>query len=117
MTYQELIDTREIDGFTIKTFAQAEDMAVRGNCIASGDDKYDTRVENRIIKRLDNGDLSAWFCARVVAYKAGVELAEDYLGGCSYKSFKDFLKAGDYHSDMIATVIDRAKETIAAINA
>lgn len=72
-----------------------EDVPVRGNASASGDDAFDKRVEDEIIARLEAGDMSAWFCAKVTAY---VELpcpilhgvhtlaGVDYLGCCSYAS-------------------------------
>ena len=40
-----------------------------------------------------SGDPAAWFCTcvRVVNKETGLELGCDYLGGCSYRSFDDFV--------------------------
>lgn len=76
-----------------------EDIPVKGNAMCSGDDKLDMEVENEIIERLNNGDLSAWFCAKVTAEYLGFKYS-DYLGACSYRSFAEFIN-GDYYADMI----------------
>lgn len=56
------------------------------------------------------------FCAKVTAWAAGIELASDYLGGCIYPSHEDFYKAeGDYFDDMVANVIEKAKEELPKI--
>lgn len=51
----------------------------------------------------------AWFVARVQAFRAGVELASDYLGGCLYDAPEDFVTARDYYEDMVRTVIEKAR--------
>jgi hypothetical protein len=53
-----------------------------------------------------------WFVARVQAFRAGVELAVDYLGGCLYDSPAEFVKAGDYYADMVETVTGEAQAKI-----
>jgi hypothetical protein len=57
-----------------------------------------------------------WFVAMITASKNGVELADEYLGGCCYASFDDFTQC-DYFHDMVETAIDVAKQTIAALAA
>lgn len=64
----------------------------------------DTKCEDEILARLDRGDLSAWFSAKVECVISTPDGSEyrgtDYLGACSYASVKDFVQAGDYYSDM-----------------
>jgi len=87
-----------------------------------------------------SGDPAAWFCAavRVVNKKTGIELGSDVLGGCSYKSFRDFysghrdrdpanrntlaMKAKNvvichYFPDMVSQAIDNARDTLANLAA
>ncbi len=51
------------------------------------------------------------FCANVSAYKAGVRLADDVLGGCIYGSEEEFYTthAKDYFEGMCDTVTEQAK--------
>lgn len=46
---------------------ESEDMSVRGNAMASGDDLADKEVEDHIIARLNQGDVGAWCCIKVTA--------------------------------------------------
>ncbi len=109
--YEELINTEEKDGFTIRFYACEETDSPKGH-FASGDDKAD----EEIIKLIRDGKLT-WFCAKVTASKNGIELASDYLGACCYLSAKEFLDGDGYYSDMRETVIKEAKETIAKLYA
>jgi len=52
-----------------------------------------------------------WFTARVQAFKNGIELGTDYLGGCLYESSLQFIKDG-YYSDMVESAIKEAKTNI-----
>jgi hypothetical protein len=63
--------------------------------------------------KIDSGQL-LWFVARVEAYRHGVLLASDYLGGCMYDSIKDFIADG-YYEDMVSNVVREAKETLAKL--
>lgn len=58
-----------------------------------------------------NSGRCLWFTARVQAFRVGVELAVDYLGGCMYKSTEEFM-ADAYYTDMIDNVIRDASEKI-----
>jgi hypothetical protein len=51
----------------------------------------------------ENGNPYAWFSAKVTVKYKSFE-ATDYLGGCSYKSAKDF-KNGGYYWDMVTTCV------------
>jgi hypothetical protein len=105
MTYWEEISRETVDGFDIVFSVAAEDMHPR--------DSFDMEPEElaQLCEDIDRGRYS-WFIARVQAFRAGVELAADYLGGCLYDSPADFVKAGDYYADMVDTVKREARETI-----
>lgn len=47
------------------------------------------------------------FMARVTARRAGIELAETFLGGCIYEKYTDFINEG-YYSDLRGEVIKAA---------
>lgn len=91
--------------------AEQDDIQVRGNALASGDDELDTKTENEILERLENGDIWAWAHVVVKAKWEGHE-GEDSLGGCSYKSEEDFVQAGDYYNDMKDVALDDLKTNV-----
>lgn len=88
--------TREID-YRIEVLP--EDIEVRGNLIASGDETYDRNLENEVLARLERGDEWAWCVVRVIASADGFE-GDAYLGGCSYRDEADFKAPGGYFEDM-----------------
>lgn len=108
MSY-ETIKTEDIRGFHIVFSAAPEDTHPRN----SFDDSCH-EIED-ICRKIDNGTY-VWFVARVQAYRHGVLLASDYLGGCLYDSFEDFMQEGGYYEDMVNTVISEAKQTLAALS-
>lgn len=58
-----------------------------------------------------------WFVAMVTASKNGVELAEDYLGGCCYETFEAFMEPDGYFDDMVDEAISMARQNIADLAA
>jgi len=66
--YSELLDkwTNE-DGIEFTLEAVEEDIPIRGNAIASGDDEADAKLEAEIIESYENGNLFAWCSLHVVA--------------------------------------------------
>ena len=50
---------------SISLNAEPEPVPVRGNAMASGDDQLDQEVEDRILARLDAGDVWAWAAVTV----------------------------------------------------
>lgn len=107
---------------TYRLVVEPEDIPVRGNAQASGDDAYDRQVEDAIIRRLDNGDVWAWACVTVIAECEGFK-GYDTLGGCSYADEEDF-KRGPYYEDMCEVAranleadIARTRERLARIGA
>lgn len=89
---------------------QEEDVPVRGNALASGDDALDKECEDKIIERLNQGDLSAWFCAKVTAECFGFK-ESTYLGACSYDSFEQF-QSDEYYKQMIDDVLSELANTL-----
>lgn len=108
MDYFETIHTETLNGFDIVFSAAPETQAPDWD-FQDEEDKADT------LRRIHNGDL-AWFVARVQAYKEGVLLAEDHLGGCLYDSCMQFVKDA-YYSDMVMSVSNEARETIKRLSA
>lgn len=89
-----------------------DDIAVRGNAMASGDNAADKECEDAIIARLEAGDLWAWCCVEVRATYKGHE-ASDTLGCCSYIDEKDF-RSDAYFKDMCNTALERLNDDLAA---
>jgi hypothetical protein len=89
---------------TVELFARQDDIPVRGNALASGDDAEDKRCEDAILARLDRGDEWAWACVEVRASFEGWK-ASDFLGACSYDSESDFRQPGGYFEDMRETAL------------
>lgn len=52
-----------------------------------------------------------WFVACVTASKHGIELADEYLGGCCYESAESFMDC-PYFDDMVAEAISIAQQNI-----
>jgi hypothetical protein len=96
-----------IDGFTIRLYALDEHMHPRDSFDDSCCDIDD------ICDKIDRG-VYEWFCAKVTASKVGIELADDYLGGCLYESFQEFINDA-YFDDMKTRVISEAKEKLAEL--
>lgn len=91
-----------------------DDMPVRGNAMASGDDAADKAYEDEILKRLEYGDVWAWSLVTITAKWKGWEV-HDTLGACCYLSEEDFKKPGGYFDDM-KTVALHELNNLLAIN-
>jgi hypothetical protein len=53
------------------------------------------------------------FVAKVTAKFEGIELATDYLGGCIYESFEEFInQKDDYFDQMVNQVVKDGKEEL-----
>ena len=105
MTSWEKIDERTVDGFTIVTSVAPEDSDPR--------DSFDIDADE-IFRKIEAG-IYVWFVAKVAAFKNGVELASDFLGGCCYESAQAFISEDGYHPDMIAEAIRGAKAKLAEL--
>ena len=105
MSHWELINTETRNGFTIHAYAAPEDT--------DPNDHFDDNGESA--EAINNG-VFEWFMVKVTASKAGVKLAEDYLGGCCYANVADFISEPDsYYADMVIGVTDEAKDKIAEL--
>jgi len=62
---------------------------------------------------------SVLFVAAVIAEheKTGIELGSDYLGGCFYKSYQDFIDNSEYIPDMINSARLEAAKTLKLLGA
>lgn len=72
------------DEVTFEVTIEPEHIEVRGNAMCSGDSRYDKRVEDRILRDLDNGYQEVWCCLVVTAEWEGIK-GRDTLGCCSFR--------------------------------
>lgn len=105
MNNYENIHKETVQGFDIVFSVTYENSHPR-DCF-----DFEEEEMRELCEKIDNGVYS-WFIARVQAYKNGVLLGDDYLGGCLYDSPMQFVKDSDYYSDMVENVIQEARKTI-----
>jgi hypothetical protein len=82
-----------------------EDLPVKGNACPD-----DPAYEKEIIKRLNRGDIAAWFCAKVecrIEENDRVFIGTDYLGANSYANEKEF-ESSDVIEDMKKEALSEA---------
>ena len=72
------------DEVTFEVTIEPEHTEVRGNAMCSGDSRYDKRVEDRILRDLENGYQEVWCCLVVKATWEGIT-GRDTLGCCSFR--------------------------------
>ena len=89
----------------IELFIQPEEIPVRENALASGDDAEDREMEDSILSRLDAGEDWAWCSVTVRVTLPCGRFAEDHLGCCSYDDERDF-RAGGYFEDMVSNCME-----------
>ena len=65
-----------------------------------------------------------WFCAKITAYRAGLELGNAYLGACCYKDLQEVLGNGGigsvlsgYGPQMVEEALEEARSTIKTLTA
>ena len=90
-----------------------DNLPLKGNVMASGDDKVDAEAETEVAAQLAAGNLWAW-ChvvvrAEVTAAGGSRFVGFDSLGACSYKSESDFREPGGYFDDMKRAALDDLK--------
>jgi hypothetical protein len=105
MRHYETIHTEDARGFHIVFSVAPEDFHPR-DCFDYGENEL-----LEVCDKIDRG-IYSWFCARVEAYKGGILLASDYLGGCLYDSPMHFVKESDYYCDMVDTAVQEAKNAL-----
>lgn len=102
----DLRHTEEREGFTIKLYTTPE--------LEQPDwDMTEDELE-QLLYDINSGELK-YFCAKVTAEKLGIKLASDYLGGCCYKSIEIFMQPDGYYPEMVNTVLQEAKKTLASL--
>jgi len=97
---------------TFELTVEQDDIPVKGNALASGDDLADRECENEILHRLDQGDVWAWAHVTVTARWKGWS-ASDSLGACSYASEQDF-RGDAYFADLKSEALASLNETLQA---
>ena len=107
--HYETIHTETAAGFDI-VFSVAPETDAPDWDFDSEEDRQD------LIDRINDGRL-AWFVARVQAFKNGILLGTDYLGGCCYDSPMQFVNASDYYGDMVENVVAEAREALEQLTA
>ena len=103
-----LIHSETVDGLDIRFYATPSDIDPRG--------QFDFDGADEVIQGIQDGRYE-WFDAKIAAFKNGIELASDYLGGCCYETFATFVTDGGYYDEMRQTVINEARQAIVALAA
>jgi len=77
---------------------------------------YEEEENQAIADKYNSGNMAAWFCAKVTVKYRDIE-ETDYLGCCSYNSFKEFTATDNgYYMDMINQCIDEINREVQSIN-
>ena len=77
---------------------------------------FDSEADKQnTLNRINNGDL-VYFVARVQAFKNGILLGTDYLGGCCYDNHMQFVIDSYHYADMVKIVVADAHKTIIKLN-
>jgi len=111
---QITITVPEIKDVEFTLTCHPEDTQVRGN-VSAIDPETDKRLEDGIIRQLNNGNVWAWCIVEIKAKWKGLE-GIDILGGCSYKSEKDFIKNSGYYEDMKQTAYNDLISNLEELN-
>jgi hypothetical protein len=81
---------------TYKIEVEQDDTRIRGNLCCTDDDEQDTKEENEVFRRLDNGDIYAWCLIKVTA-TFGRFSHSDYLVGNSLKDGSEVEEQVEFH--------------------
>ena len=100
---------KTVENFDIYFSAEPEYESIEG---LFPDDSKEQVTDT--VNKIESGDL-VYFCAKVTAFKNGIELASDYLGGCIYESEQSFIDSSDYFPDMVNTAVRESKEMISSL--
>jgi hypothetical protein len=102
--YYDTIAEFERDGYDIIVDKSWEDLNPR--------DLFDDCVTDldQLCKDIDSGQLD-WFMLRVRVMVEGLELADEYVGGCLYADAKEVLTDG-LAEDLIDQAMTRAKTQV-----
>lgn len=107
LKFKSLKDIPKLEAIGVSIEFDPQECDIQPSDCMDNDDSI-----NYVVDAVNNGSFSAWFAAHVIVKHKGFE-EDDYLGGCSYKSFKQFTgeKKG-YYQDMIHSCIDRINQSI-----
>jgi hypothetical protein len=101
MRYYDTLAEYEREGYTIIVDKSYEDMDPK-DCF--DDECFDIK---EMYEDINSGRLD-WFMLRVRVQVEGLELADEYLGGCLYKDAREVLTDGTAE-DLIDQAMDHAK--------
>ncbi len=96
---------------------EQEDIEVRGNALASGDDEADKAAEDEILERLDRGDVWAWAFVQVIAtldVEGQTFTGRASLGCCNYRDEADFTAPDGYYPQMCEEATDELRSNVAS---
>lgn len=91
--------------------AEREQIPVRGNAMASGNDRTDRALEDAILARLDRDDIWAWAAVTVTANWQGIE-GSAHLGCCCYLDEHDFRECSGYFDDLASEALEEIVERV-----
>lgn len=100
---------------TYQVILLPEEIPVRGNVLASGDDAQDLAQETWVLAELERGNVAAWCIAKVVA---SIELENQsfegvaYLGGVSYESEKACMRAMLEDTDLRESALEDLRNAL-----
>jgi hypothetical protein len=104
MRYYDTLAEYERNGYTIIVDKSYEDLDPK-DCF--DETCFDMK---EMYNDIDSGRLD-WFMLRVRVLVEGLELADEYLGGCLYKDAREVLTDGTAE-DIIDQAMDRAKSQV-----
>ena len=110
MNYQEMSIEELERHHDIRVIAKQDEIPVRGNALASGNDEEDRKYEDEILERLDSGDVWAWANVEVEVTLPDGRKGSAYLGCCNYEDEQGFKQDGGYYRDMILDAIGNAHD-------
>lgn len=107
MKHYETIKTEDTQDFHIVCSVAYEEIHPR--------DSFDDSCHDvdEICQKIDSGEY-VWFMVRVEAYRHGILLGTDYLGGCLYNNYQEFLN-DVYYEDMVYNAIFDAKHNLSKL--
>lgn len=99
--------TAKSSGVEVELTAEPEDQD-------PADQFDDPETIEFVREQISSGNEWGWCVAHVKVTYKDILSAEAYLGGCSYKSKKDFMKDG-YYKDMVGECIDEINTKLAKL--
>ena len=101
---------------TIHTFTTEDGFDIRFSVFPELMHPNDHFVDDGETARAIDAGQYEWFVANVTASKNGIELADEYLGGCCYESAESFMDC-PYFDDMVKEAVNLARQNIEALAA